>query len=879
MTTCFDLWAKTGENGKWHALPYHLLDVGAAARALFERLPEPSRHMPIRSLGDEETALRSVVFLAAVHDIGKANPFFQAKAADQRARLEELRIALPSPAQPEPRRHGQATVAYLKEYLSQAHGWKPFSAINVAQAVGGHHGSFFGDVTPYTLHVHEEPWCRIAPALLADIAGALGVANDLASPSQESLNPFLAWLAGFVSVADWLGSHEAMTAWETRRRPLDEYWNEACHRAEELLRDMKWELPASGSPLAVGDLIPNGGVPNELQTAAQEIAPEYTLAVIEAPTGEGKTEAAFAMVEPYRSVGAGVYFGLPTMATANGLHGRVSAYLQRASARKEEVDTRLLHSMAWLHREPVNTTPNPGEEGHAQDSAAVDWFAGSKRGLLAPYGVGTIDQALIAALRARHGFVRLFALAGKVVVIDEVHAYDVYMSNLLAVLLGWLRALGCRVVLLSATLPSERRNELLETWGCTSLQTEAEYPRITWVKDDGHANARSFEVAPRKPLSFLPVEANNEETWQAGARRLLARVRESGGFGALVVNTVSNAQRAFEHLRSQDDLGDISIDLFHARFTAHDRELIERRILQDFGKHGPRDRPRILVATQVVEQSLDLDFDHMVTDLAPVDLLIQRAGRLHRHRRQADGSLREDGGADERPKPIVEVVIPPLDDQGIPAVGNSIYHPDILVWTERWMSTSSVISKPEDVSRAVESVYSDSSRPGLPAGWEEKMAEYGEKSAVKALRHSMMAGEVTISQVNDEDRMLTECEVDLDENDDRPDSRLAARTRLETRPSISLLLLTGSADGLKTVHGLPPLKPRNAVLATVRASPPMPLWKELIESRRARPEDEMNGHSHSRPLVLTHGSASLDKFEVTYDSTLGLRWRKKDAVV
>src|SRR5262249_2366992 len=153
-------------------------------------------------------------------------------------------------------------------------------------------------------------------------------------------------------------------------------------------------------------------------------------------------------------------------------------YLGKATGH-DEMGARLLHSQAWLFREHARTAEDPGKEGEDQETQAQDWFAGTKRGLLAPFGVGTIDQALIAALRARHGFVRLFALAGKTVVIDEVHAYDVYMADIMDVLLGWLRALRCRVILLSATLPEARRKALLKAWGCQDEQVSCAYPCVS----------------------------------------------------------------------------------------------------------------------------------------------------------------------------------------------------------------------------------------------------------------------------------------------------------------------------------------------------------------------------------------------------------------
>ncbi|HEV3146947.1 MAG TPA: CRISPR-associated endonuclease Cas3'', partial [Gemmataceae bacterium] len=453
MLTYSQLWAKTGAGKWWHALPFHLLDVAAAAEVLWDRLPHEGHSLAARVLGDGPSARRICVFLAGAHDIGKANRFFQAKDRSQHDRLKELGANLPPYCLDDNPRHGQATGAYLKPWLIERWKWSAPLAENVALAVGGHHGKFFEHTKRTALSVDNEPWRSIGIALLDDLAKVL-LEGDT-PPEPNPLNPFLGWLAGFVSVADWLGSHETMTVWQTGERPFAEYLCDARSRSKQLLDRLRWHIPPATTIVPIAELIPSGSTPNSLQQVAGQLAADFSLAIIEAPTGEGKTEAAFALAEPARSTGSGTYFALPTMATANGLHDRVEAYLRKGTG-LNDLQARLLHSHAWLFRESAQTAQDPGEEGRKQEVLAQDWFAGAKRGLLTPFGVGTIDQALIAALRARHGFVRLFALAGKIVVIDEVHAYDVYMADLLDVLLGWLRALRCRVILLSATRPRAR---------------------------------------------------------------------------------------------------------------------------------------------------------------------------------------------------------------------------------------------------------------------------------------------------------------------------------------------------------------------------------------------------------------------------------------
>lgn len=873
MVSYWNLWAKTGSEGRWHALPCHLLDVAAVAEVLWVRLPAQARAVPCAAMDSQEMARRACVFLAAAHDIGKANRYFQAKVDHQYARLEQL-VDLPPRHGDDDPRHGQATGAYLHIWLQDCWRWCQWPASTVALAVGGHHGVFPGNTDRSHLCVNCSPWAEIGQALLDDLAALLGVRN-VRPRAPDPLNPFLGWLAGFVSVADWLGSHASMTVWQSEPLPLAEYLQQARRRAEAILDTLCWSTPPITPPLSVADLLPPGSAPNALQELAGGIAPNCTLAIVEAPTGEGKTEAAFALAERARSSGCGIYFALPTMATANGLHGRVGRYLRHATA-DADVQARLLHSQAWLFRDQSQTTPNPGSEGLEQDVQAQDWFAGAKRALLAPFGVGTIDQALIAALRAKHGFVRLFALAGKVVVIDEVHAYDVYMANILDVLLGWLRALGCRVILLSATLPRSRRAALLRAWGCTEAPADSRYPLLTWVDEQSRIQSQTFDVRPRKPLTFELLAPGAAPPCVAGAAKLLELVHARGGLGALVLNTVREAQEAFDWLSARP-LGDVQLLLFHARFTAQDRQDIELQVLARFGRDGPRNAPAILVATQVVEQSLDLDFDHMVSAMAPIDLLIQRAGRLHRHPRRPDGALLHDG-RDQRPDPVMHVIAPPAGDDGLPDLSDPVYSPDVLMRTLEWLRNNRAIRHPGDVADAVEAVYGENNWQAALEAWQRRIAEMEQKSAQKAQMQQRRAESATIKEVNDPDNLIVDADLDLDENDERQGSQLAAHTRLEDRPSITVALLHADDAGqLCTIHAGAVDNPRDVLFACVRISPPYPLWAALLELERLPQWRRKGPLSQVRQVELTHGMYRLGDYEIRYDARRGLDWRKIDA--
>ena len=845
------LWAKTERGGdRWHRLPYHLLDVAATAEVLWERLPDAAIAVPLGLSDDPDECRRTVVFLAAAHDVGKANPFFQFKDA---RRAAALGLADPGP---EKHGHGYASGVFLKAWLDERWGWGGMAAANVAKAVGGHHGSFFQEVKAEPLSLNKEPWATFGPRLLNDLAGVLNAPERVSEP--KALNALLGWIAGFVCVADWLGSHETMTVWETRDRPLTDYLAEARGRAKGLFAALDWIVPGLTESRPVEKLVPTGRTPNELQRLAERVASEgFGLAIVEAPTGEGKTEAAFALAEPARSAGGGVCFFLPTMATANGLYPRVRGFLAD--------DVRLAHSLAWLYWDTGETIPNPDDEDSQVE--AEDWLAGSKRTLLAPYTVGTIDQGLMGALRVKHGFVRLFALAGKVVVVDEVHAYDVYMSDLLETLLGWLRALGCGVVLLSATLPAARRAALFKAWGADADEV-AEYPCLSWTGTDGTIRSEGFRVAPRKPLTLRLLETTDAEAWEQGASQILDRVMEHGGLGALVLNTVGGAQSAYDWLSRAAEEAGIDMLIFHARYTAEDRNAKEEEVLARFGKDGLRDRPAILVATQVVEQSLDLDFDHMVSALAPVDLLIQRAGRLHRHRRHLNGGLCAGEEPDERPDPVLEIIAPREED-GIPVFYDPVYDGALLVLTLRYLEGNPVITQPSDVAEAVEAVYDEDRRESVVNAQEEEVAKFGERSQAKAVKNSRKAKDAAIARWEDEDRLFTENYLDQHENDERFASQVRARTRLEDRPSISVALIDEASVGLLKGR----VDPREVAYRTVSVSPPYDLYATLSEIDPVPAWSRWGSLKRTRPLVMKEGCTETSVYMLRYDE-LGLVWRK-----
>lgn len=437
-------WAKTTEDG----LPgidvfHHTLNVGNVARLIAEQ------HKVTAEGFNLELSVISV--LAALHDIGKISQGFQSKCPawlDQNGlRQDSVRQGWQNLEQD----HSKVSQYTVQNLLDQCVDWK--SAMYWAVAPGAHHGR---------LHKPGDHGLQSAPGMINDEweqvrqRVAMQLIESLGALPQTEISknsPHLWWLAGLISVADWIGSDESFFPVD---RNLEAH--ESHPRASHAVETIGFGIPDIPRGLTFERLFPFP--PNDLQRQAMDVITEPGIYVIEAPMGMGKTEAALACAYRLLSEGKanGIYFALPTQVTSNRIHLRVADFIGKIAP--DSPATRLIHANAWLLQDlwqpnPSATEPRECTDGDAR--AGRDWFASSKRAIIAPFGVGTVDQALLGVVAAKHFFVRRFGLAGKVVILDEVHSYDFYTGTLIRVLCETLGALGCTVILLSATLTPRRR--------------------------------------------------------------------------------------------------------------------------------------------------------------------------------------------------------------------------------------------------------------------------------------------------------------------------------------------------------------------------------------------------------------------------------------
>jgi len=874
------LWAKTERDcgSKWHPLILHLLDVAACTDAILAREPETTRNLISGILGMPWAEARPwILSLSACHDLGKACPGFQCKWP---ALLSKS--GLTSPPNPiTDINHAYVSQIALAAFLKEK-GWPEDSADLAADAAGCHHGeranpSLLNLLAGNRRALGKKDWSDVRRALMDAVFSVFGPQR---TPTKQTLSgPDFMLLAGLISFADWIGSNEAWFPFGTVEdcRDLKGWFDKRRTSADHALDGIGW---SHRTPLALGAASFQeifGFPPRPLQQAVENALPALaapSVLLVEAPMGEGKTEAAFfAHLELQRRFGhRGLYVALPTKATGNAMFARTSEFLKRQVVDRS-LDLQLLHGGALLNDafQDVRFTGIHDPESGGEIRAG-EWFTHKKRALLSEYGVGTVDQALLPILPVRHNFVRLWGLANRVVVLDEIHAYDTYTGTLLVHLLRWLLALGSSVVLLSATLSPSIRRKLAAAMGADLPEQESEYPRLTVFNQVGVTQTH-FTADPKRRRvlrlvgipSELAVIRTNLETHLGG-----------GGAGLALINTVQRAQDLYRLFPEGDPLvsqnqrigkrlaDGTEVFLFHARFPASWRQEREENALASFGRNSVRSGRKILIATQVAEQSLDLDFDIMVTDLAPIDLVLQRAGRLWRHELES--------------RPVAEpiLLISGLDGAMPPSFGkplwwDCVYREDLLLRTWSLLKKRSTLTLPDEIDPLVQAVYEENAdvAEALLERLESAQAKAdGDALALQGMAHQAIVGFPDDGSWNDPTRFVLH-------DDDTPGVHrtLMARTRLGEDSVVVIPLFP--ADGFQ------PAKAPDFATAKRWFHRAMSLSRRGVVNRikaKGTPKgwQESSLLRNCFPLLLRADGRWVEDPSVRLDEDLGLVYRSKE---
>ncbi len=725
---------------------HHLIDVAAVALRWQQlnstRLEREAALLKV----SPECLAKIAAFLAGVHDLGKFSRSFQAKVPE----LWPEQVLGPRRKVPD-RPHWRNTAILLRaEPIAQEFANLfpsiPYDLAPILAAIAGHHGQ-----PPKGLdEVNADPkkaWRdqQLGEECVDAAHTAFCMIRNLIEPlplsSLEKQKQVAQWswrLSGLVTLADWVGSDADYFSFESVDTRLENYWDWALTQAEEALANKGLLAQSPKSHPNYASFAPQAAArPRPMQQLAEQIPLKdgAQLFILEDTTGAGKTEAALMLAARMMAAGKGegLYFALPTMATANAMYERLATTYQKLFEPTAAPSLVLAHGQSQLSEAfcaIVNATDMAnGGEDETTSALCAQWLADDRRkAFYTDVGAGTIDQAFLSILPKKHLTLRQYGLAGRILIVDEAHCFDTYMGEELSALLELHAQNGGSAIVLSATLSQEQRRAMAEAFAkglglrdpdCLSDQLcSTAYPMIASVALVGVAECESgFDPALRRRVAVERLPDRKIAATQA-----LAAAKE-GAAVLVLCNAVDEAIDVYNSLAGQVESPN-RVHLFHARFAQSDRQAIEKNVLRRFGRdaEAASRTGHILVATQVVEQSLDLDFDLVISDLAPVDLIIQRAGRLWRHLDRRPPESRPL----ERPQILVVSSDPDaVEDENWleTALGKAAWvyqHAGVMWRSAKVLFDAGHIDTPECLRPLIERVYANKD---VPSALEEKQIE------------------------------------------------------------------------------------------------------------------------------------------------------------
>lgn len=713
------MWAKKtiDDNGqmKWLPLKQHLIDTSFVIRTLYNiYLSEGQREIIRESIhGDNDTAQKLVSFLGLSHDYGKLSASFQTQKSYNHSKEldDELLEKLIRQGYWPDSNYSLANTKYSPHALAGEALLEHYGVnVSVAGLIGGHHGKPIdkrktvkeqieraGYLDNYYVkedknNIIHKKWDAKQKSFFNWILKKSHYEDVKDIPTIDSIAAQVI-LEGLLIMSDWIAScSEYFPLFDMdQTEPTDKQRLE--HGFRKWFETPEW-MPQINSDAKKYYEERFGFQPRKFQEKIYGVMNSTThpgLVIIESGMGSGKTEAALATAEQMASKDKsdGVFFALPTQATSNSMFTRVKDWLSKVSEDDENIHSiQLVHGKAALNNDfkKLPDQPNIYDE---DDKGVISnqWFLGSKKSMLDSFVVGTIDQFLLVALKKKHLSLRHLGFSKKVVICDEIHSNDAYMSEYMNRALEWMGHYKVPVILLSATLSKQKRNDLITSYtGSRDFESSnvLSYPLVTYT--DGKS-VNYIDDFPKEASQNIIVNKLSEEHLLTKVEELLA----DGGVLGIIVNTVKRAQKLAKLFISK--YGEDKVELLHSSFISTQRTQKERKLVKNIGKNGDRPKLKIVIGTQVLEQSLDIDFDCLITDLAPMDLILQRVGRLQRHDIKRPDKLMN---------PTL-YVLNAKEDDSLESGSKAIYGEYLLEKTKDYLPVS--ITLPKDIPELVSKVY------------------------------------------------------------------------------------------------------------------------------------------------------------------------------
>lgn len=727
-----------------HLLPYHLMDVAAVGSQVLDTHSTLLSDLALLLELSESEVKALLVFGLLMHDLGKMTASFQSIFADQNL----CQIALLPGVSYDARSAGHDQLGYdVWQQLNLPAAWSQIgNAAKVRRLAGSFLGLFWGhhgrpvreeetmidssSLTEPDIEAGNE-WLQLALSLLET---NLPIEKFLDRDFRRNVQQASWLIAGFSTYCDWVGSDNSIFHYLDTVCPVEDYWQRVA-LPSAVLANTKTEVfdPVTVAPFEGFNQV-FGFSPSPLQSAVSTMTLSQSpqLFIIEDLTGSGKTEAALTLTHRLLELGSanGFYMALPTMATSNAMFSRTREHYSKMFRRADgsPLSIVLAHGSRALNEEfqearlgnGSREMPYKGPDETASLHCS-EWLADSrKKALLAPVGVGTIDQVLLSVLPKKHQSLRVLGMYRKILVIDEVHAADTYMFKLLDSVLKLHASQGGSVIMLTATLSLKQRTDIVESWqSALGLSTPAivppassHFPLLTRVSQEAGVEETPLMARPGTEKTVAVEFVHSAE---ACVERI-AHAAKAGQCVVWVRNSVDEVIDAYQQVCER--LGESEqVLLFHSRFTLADRIEKEQWVKTHLGKHSTAAERagRVLVASQVFQESLDADADLMISDLCLIDDLVQRAGRLHRHVRDNQGNPLAANDNDRRAAPTLLVHAPEWqetpDEAWLKRHSRNtqyVYQTPGKIWlTMAYLKQKSIIELPQSAREMIEFVYGD----------------------------------------------------------------------------------------------------------------------------------------------------------------------------